>query len=431
MRHILSGSTIGRSVSWSAAMVLLASLALTAPQTAFAQKIPDPGPPVMVGFPCPGCGQFVRTPNGKMPSACPYCRFSFVQQPKPAPKAPATPGKPQLQTIDPFGDYLFYDVPINPEDGKLQTRHFDPDGLPARAEEWSKQMRQMDEQARQKQQSQAQDFERNKQDILKSIDASRSNGSAMQQLKNVYADDKAWDTGTKSGGKTPGGDPNVVDLSGVSNPTVQSLKGSDPGLSLKVNPPPPPAVEGAPTTSLLKTAADTLINWDALQAKSDITKVMTPYEADKVDKIRAEGGWVIVARDLADPTAAGLTNWKVGEDNPYGKHWQMLLPGGENVGYFGETKGADGAVRVSIGADKNTVPAYTGTIAAGKDGAVMAEAVKNVQTRWEQKFAADPDANRYNLYSHNCQSFTGELLQEYNRLLAARKQAATSPMDAH
>ena len=49
----------------------------------------------------------------------------------------------QLQTIDPFGDYLFHGVPLRPADGKLVTRHFDPDGLAARAEEWSKQMKQI------------------------------------------------------------------------------------------------------------------------------------------------------------------------------------------------------------------------------------------------------------------------------------------------
>lgn len=49
----------------------------------------------------------------------------------------------QLQTIDPFGDYLFHGVPLRPADGKLVTRHFDPDGLAVRAEEWSKQMKQI------------------------------------------------------------------------------------------------------------------------------------------------------------------------------------------------------------------------------------------------------------------------------------------------
>lgn len=46
-----------------------------------------------------------------------------------------------FQTINPFGDYLFHGVPIRSKDGKLVTRHLDPDGLAARAEEWARELR--------------------------------------------------------------------------------------------------------------------------------------------------------------------------------------------------------------------------------------------------------------------------------------------------
>lgn len=43
-------------------------------------------------------------------------------------------------TIDPFGDYLFHGVPIRPKDGELVTRHLDPEGFAARAEEWAQEL---------------------------------------------------------------------------------------------------------------------------------------------------------------------------------------------------------------------------------------------------------------------------------------------------
>jgi hypothetical protein len=51
---------------------------------------------------------------------------------------------PRLKTINPFGDFLFHDA-FGP-DGKLVTRHFDPNGLAARAEEWAKQLKTVNEQ---------------------------------------------------------------------------------------------------------------------------------------------------------------------------------------------------------------------------------------------------------------------------------------------
>lgn len=45
-----------------------------------------------------------------------------------------------FRTIDPFGDYLFHGVPIRPKDGELATRHLDPEGFAARAEEWAQEL---------------------------------------------------------------------------------------------------------------------------------------------------------------------------------------------------------------------------------------------------------------------------------------------------
>jgi hypothetical protein len=116
---------------------------LCAPQTGRAQNVPVPGNPKIVGSWCPKCKQYFDMPNGKRPSACPHCGYSFTQPPAPKPAAPVIP---KLKGVNPFGDSLFHDVPIIPDDGKLQTRHFDKDGLAAKAEAWGKEMKQIDDQ---------------------------------------------------------------------------------------------------------------------------------------------------------------------------------------------------------------------------------------------------------------------------------------------
>lgn len=146
-------------------------------------QIPEPGRPKVVGVFCPDCKELIKTPNGKSPISCPHCGFSFIKTDTQPFSSQRKTGKPQLQNIDPFGDYLFFGVPINPEDGKLQTRHLDPNGIAARAEEWGKQMKEVDEQNRKKQEAQAQEFERKKQ---ATVGASQPAGI---QLKNPYAED--------------------------------------------------------------------------------------------------------------------------------------------------------------------------------------------------------------------------------------------------
>ena len=167
------------------ATLATASVALAIPFFAMvapiaqAQNIPAVGKPTVVGSFCPYCTAYFDTPNGKMPSACPHCHRSFVQREKPAP----TQAKPKLKAIDPFGDFLFYDVPIRPDNGKLQTRHFDPDGLAAKAEAWGKEMKQVDEQSRKKKEAQDRAFEHDKETL-----SSRAAGSAPPKLKNIYAE---------------------------------------------------------------------------------------------------------------------------------------------------------------------------------------------------------------------------------------------------
>jgi hypothetical protein len=84
-----------------------------------------------------------------------------------------------LQAVNPLGDFLFKDAPIIPDDGKLKA---------AKAEELSKEIKQIDAQSRQKQEAQAREFEHNKQEVLKNLDASHSNSPSHQQLKNIFAE---------------------------------------------------------------------------------------------------------------------------------------------------------------------------------------------------------------------------------------------------
>lgn len=171
-------------------------LALGAGVPALSQHIPPVPKPTVIGAFCPFCNEYIH--GDKMPSACPHCRRSFTQKNE----IPPAHGKPRLKPIDPFGDYLFYDVPIVPEDGKLKPKHLDPEGLAAKAEAWGKEMKQVDEQTRKKQQAQAESFEREKQALL---------DHPRQKLANPYAND-----------------PNIVDLRGIANPTPDLLRKNEP-----------------------------------------------------------------------------------------------------------------------------------------------------------------------------------------------------------
>ncbi len=182
-------------------LLLLPAGILFAPLPGHSQNVPPVGNPTIAGTFCPKCKGYIDMPNGKRPSSCPHCGYSFVQ-----PARPKT--MPKLKPINPFGNSVFTNPTITPDNGKLKTAHFDSEGLAAKAEAWGKEMKQADDQSRQKQEAQAQEFERKKQEALKG----RGAGHALGQLKNIYADGDAWN-----------GDSSVVDLRGKTNLTPKLL----------------------------------------------------------------------------------------------------------------------------------------------------------------------------------------------------------------
>jgi DNA-directed RNA polymerase subunit RPC12/RpoP len=198
--YCVPGKQAGRLVVILALLLLPAGL-LFAPLPGHSQNVPPVGNPTIVGTFCPKCKQYIDMPTGKRPSSCPHCGFSFVQRAQPK-------TMPKLKPINPFGNSVFTNPSVTADNGKLQTVHFDNDGLAAKAEAWGKEMKQVDDQSRQKQEAQAQEFERKKQEALKG----RGDGHALGQLKNIYADDNAWN-----------GDSSVVDLRGKTKPTPKLL----------------------------------------------------------------------------------------------------------------------------------------------------------------------------------------------------------------
>ncbi len=73
---------------------------------------------------------------------------SYYANPSAFGNFPRTPyDNKELQTINPFGDYLFDGVKIRSHGGKLQTRSLDPTGIVARAQEWAQQLHGITQQA--------------------------------------------------------------------------------------------------------------------------------------------------------------------------------------------------------------------------------------------------------------------------------------------
>jgi hypothetical protein len=398
--------------------------ALIAPQNSFAQNIPPVGKPQMVGFPCPSpsCKRFIDTPSGKMPSSCRFCGFSFVQssQPKiPQSFRPVGTQSTMQQPPDAHDDRLYYDGAVTA--GSLRTRHFEADGLAARAEAWGKEMKQVDAKSRAQQAAQAQAFEKDKNALLNS----QGNGTALQQLRNVFDDDAAWDSPSKGKGSSSANDPNVVDFRhlGEAPGTPDLLRKPDPKQPSEYDIPRDGSAPKLPAKETEGSISD-FINLSTrarLNATKDATAALKPYQQEEVEKITAEGGWVIAARDLDSWVGRTAVNLKTGrDDNPYGMHWQILLPNGENAGYTaGTTTGQDGKVLPNIKSESGAQ--YKGIVASGKNGAAMTEAVQNVKDRWEEKYITDPEGQGYNAGAHNCQDFTGDVLREYQRLLSKER----------
>lgn len=403
-----------RFFAGGAALLLIVSAGVVAaPPEGRAQNIPAVGKPQLAGTWCPACKRYIDCPNGKMPSACP-CGYSFVQKAKPRPQL--TPGMPQpgRSPDEPQDDRLYYDGTVTA--GGLRTRHFESNGLAARAEAWGKEMKQVNEQSLKKQQTQAQAFENDKNALLNSP----GNGAARQQLRNVFADEAAWDSPSKSGG-----DPNGVDLRHLGDSP------GTPALLRKPEPKQPSEYDFQKESAAAKespkagdgTEKDLILGSTLARAiaTKDATVTLKPYQPEEVAKITAENGWVIAARDLDGKAAPYVVNKLSGrDDNPYGMHWQILLPNGESVGYFnGTAAGQDGKTLPNIKSE--TGAQYKGVVASGKNGAVMTEAVKNVKARWEEKYLSDPEGQSYNAGAHNCQDFTGDVLREYQRLLSNKR----------
>jgi hypothetical protein len=391
---------------------LVSAVAFIVPPV-LAQNIPAVGKPQLAGTWCPACKRYIDCPSGRMPTSCP-CGYSFVQKAKPTMSPQLRQGlpRPGMPPPDAHDDRLYYDGNVTV--GGLQTRHFESNGLAARAEAWGKEMKQIDEQSLKKQAAQTQAFENDKNALLNS----QGNGPALQQLKNVFAEDTAWDSPAKGRGDSSVNDPNVVDLRhlGDSPGTPDLLRKPDPKQPSEYDIP-----RNEKTAKKTADSGDDLVLGSTLAraiATKDATVTLKPYQQEEVEKITAENGWVIAARDLDGTAAPYIVNKISGrEDNPYGMHWQILLPNGESVGYFNGTRtGQDGKALPNIKSESGAQ--YKGVVANGKNGAAMTEAVRNVKARWEERYITDPEGQSYSAGSHNCQDFTGEVLREYQSLLS-------------
>lgn len=288
-----------------------------------------------------------------------------------------------------YDDKPYYDDP-NTTDG-LQPCDVDPHGLAdALAKIW--------ELNRKNKESQIQELENDKISLL--------NGTASQKLKNPFADD-----------------PNVVDLRqlGDSAGTPDLLRRPEPKQPSEYDIPRDGSAPKLPVKETEGSLSD-FVNVPTIAkliAAKDATVTLKPYQQEEVEKITAEDGWVIAARDLnsrVGTTVVNLTAWR--DDSPYGMHWQILLPNGKNDGYTAGTRIEDGKVLPNFKSDSNTQ--YKGIVASGKNGAAMRVAVQNVKARWDEKYITDPEGQAYNAGSHNCQDFTGDVLKEYQRLLSTQ-----------
>ncbi len=291
-----------------------------------------------------------------------------------------------------YADRLYYDSVVTT--GGLQTGHFESNGLALRAE---KEIRQVYEQSLKEQATQTQAFKNDKDALLKR----QRNGTAAQKLKNPFAEN-----------------PNVVDLRqlGESAGTPKLLRVADPKQPSEFDFPKDIITAKEPEGSDAGDVWDAGLYARVLMRKATVT--LKPYQQEEVEKITAEDGWVIVARDLDGkwkPLAVNTISRR--DDNPYGMHWQILLPNGKNIGYAsGNKTSLDGKLLPNIGSESGKQ--YKGVVASGRNGEKMTEAVNIVKARWDERYIADPDGQRYNGGSHNCQNFTGEVLREYQRLLS-------------
>ncbi|MBU1155300.1 MAG: hypothetical protein KJ921_05590, partial [Proteobacteria bacterium] len=164
----------------------------------------------------------------------------------------------ELQTINPFGDYVFDGVKIRSHGGKLQTRSLDPTGIVARAQEWAKELHTITKKAETG--GGAREF---KQDISEALaflgkgPAIPTGGSLGQQADSqlgALTGNLRSDSGGLPGQEAQGvggqfsnpyaGDPSVVDLSESKTLTPSLLRGTDG--QPEAPPVQPPTAQAAP-----------------------------------------------------------------------------------------------------------------------------------------------------------------------------------------
>ena len=376
----------------SVMMILILSEAAPA---AYAQRIPAVPEPTVVGTFCPHCKELC--PGASLPPVCPHCGHTIL---------PAPSGTQEAPPPRPADTPLYYDSPETGP-GKLRTRHFETNGLPSKAEAWGKEM---EERYRKRMKEQEQSFEKKKEEVQKDPPES----TTQPTIRNPFAND-----------------PNVVDLSCLGNApgTPDLLRQPEEKQPSEYDFP-----AGSPNGKSFATQTDEgwqdmIPAWGSTLSRASATwnasVTVVPYEPTVAKEILNNGGWVIAARDLDNaffdliPTKAGVNFITGREDNPYGMHWQIQLPDGQNVGYFnGIRTGEYGNPLPNIKSDSNTQ--YKGMIASGSDARKMTEAVANVKARWDAQFTADPEGHGYDSGSRNCQDFTGEVLREYNRLMSTQ-----------
>jgi hypothetical protein len=260
---------------------------MVAPPVGFSQNVPPVGDPSVQ---CPHCKKWFVCRGAKVPDVCPLCHQPMFEKPgtatpstgaRPAQPNPLSPlgtmqKSPNLQTIDPFDDYLFYGVPIRPDDGKLQTRHFDPDGDAARAEAWGERMKEINEENRKKWAAQAEKDKKAKDAILKKPGGSGADATPAQPLQNPFADDAS-----------------VVDLRGSQTLTPKLLRDPDADAG------------GAPVVAKQKLSErplDTLTDQELDQRSAgndqEIQRCVTMAKYDLDTTLREQKVWTGTGDDL-------------------------------------------------------------------------------------------------------------------------------------
>lgn len=224
----------------------------------------------------------------------------------------------ELQTINPFGDYLFHGTNIRNHGGKLQTRSLDPTGIVARAQEWAKELHTITKKAETG--GGSREFKKDISEALAFLGtgpAIPTGGSLGQQADSqigALTGNLRSDSGGLPGQEAPAGggqfqnpyagDPSVVDLSESKALTPSLLRGTDDqpvapseqpptaeaapqatgGVGLTAGeentPPPPPPGTREQVDSLYARALDNLGRGDHQGAIRDLNEAISLLPMD-------------------------------------------------------------------------------------------------------------------------------------------------------